>query len=830
MKIFSQPPAILSLLLLILLYPAGGNAQTKSSASLHAQVHLDALDYLSSNASLTGGQMEMARETMLAINNEARMNPNYRVAQGCTTALQVPTNLEPLSLNEDLNKLAQEQADYQASVKEVTHDNRNYRDFGARVDRYLKNHPKPEACGGSTNLADYPIGWMKSETHYRPTWNLNGDNSPTAPMNAVGYGIAKNGDMWYLTAIWSFVADPEAIKKANKDNIAFGKSARQSSDLDARYAGAGKAVDGNIDANLKMNDAKSSVSHTQGEASPWWEVDLGAVYDIGKVVIWNRKDCCWDRLQGFVVSTSETPFNSQQAGSQLGPFSPWSAQEMNHTVDVNKKGRYVRVSLPTDTRNPRRELSLTEVQVFGKAADPSSAPTSVAANTAPSSTPAPKAVPDPFAAKATTVATQKYQTTMKPGDKLLEGEKVVSANGRYQLRGTRGGDFVIEEVQIGRVVYTFPLGSPFGERPAKSILSYNPDGNICIQSTQNKSYCATNGRDAVAPLILNKSHHAELTDDGRFILVDTKGEEVWASAPKAQATATGGRIRFRNKNKDEGLAYSHVDKVFALGNTVYAATAKGLCISTDGGNSFTTALESQDWVRGAYASGNTVYAATDGGLYISTNGGVSFAHRTTAHGLGHNAVSEVYAAGNTIYAATNGGLAVSTDGGNTFVNKTTTNGLGSDKVSVVYALGNTVYAATEGGLGISTDGGNSFMNKTTAHGLGNNLVYGVYAIGNTVYAATKGGGVGISTDGGNTFVNKATATDNWVRRVHAVGNNVYAATDVGLSISTDGGKSFTTYTAADGLGDNAVFGVYAVGNMIYAATAGGVSIGTHGGL
>jgi hypothetical protein len=60
--------------------------------------------------------------------------------------------------------------------------------------------------------------------------------------------------------------------------------------------------------------------------------------------------------------------------------------------------------------------------------------------------------------------------------------------------------------------------------------------------------------------------------------------------------------------------------------------------------------------------------------------------------------------------------------------------------------------------------------------------------------------------------------------VYAVGSNVYAATSVGLSISTDGGASFTNKTTVDGLGNDFVRGVYADGSNVYAATNGGLSI------
>jgi LPXTG-motif cell wall-anchored protein len=45
-----------------------------------------------------------------------------------------------------------------------------------------------------------------------------------------------------------------------------------------------------------------------------------------------------------------------------------------------------------------------------------------------------------------------------------------------------------------------------------------------------------------------------------------------------------------------------------------------------------------------------------------------------------------------------------------------------------------------------------------------------------------------------------------------------------LSISTDGGASFTNKTTSNGLGNNIVWGVYVDGSNVYAATDGGLSI------
>ncbi len=128
-----------------------------------------------------------------------------------------------------------------------------------------------------------------------------------------------------------------------------------------------------------------------------------------------------------------------------------------------------------------------------------------------------------------------------------------------------------------------------------------------------------------------------------------------------------------------------------------------------------------------------------------------------------------------------------------------------------------------------------FTNKTVANsGLGNNYVRGVYATDDTIYAATNGG-LSISIDGGTSFTNKFTRNglgNNVVSGVYAIGSTVYAATYGGLSISTNGGTSFTNKTVANttnGLGSDYVFGVYAIGSTVYAATDGGLSISTNGG-
>ncbi len=137
---------------------------------------------------------------------------------------------------------------------------------------------------------------------------------------------------------------------------------------------------------------------------------------------------------------------------------------------------------------------------------------------------------DPCEAK---YAVKKYQNAMKPGERLEEKEKLVSANNRYHFRITGEGNILIEEAQNlnncqFKEVYRFPLQN--GNRPAKSIFSYNADGNLCMESKAGAN-CATTGRDATAGVILYKSVKLELTEDGRLRLVNKDGQEIWATAP-----------------------------------------------------------------------------------------------------------------------------------------------------------------------------------------------------------------------------------------------------------------------------------------------------------
>jgi hypothetical protein len=179
------------------------------------------------------------------------------------------------------------------------------------------------------------------------------------------------------------------------------------------------------------------------------------------------------------------------------------------------------------------------------------------------------------------------------------------------------------------------------------------------------------------------------------------GSNVYAATIGGLSISANGGATFLNKTTGQGLGSNVVYGVYADGLNVYAATDGGLSISTDGGAAFTNKTTADGLgnnnANGVYAIGTNVYAATAGGLSISANGGSSFVNPTVV------VVNGVYAVGSNVYAATAGGLSISTDGGATFTNRTTADGLGNNAVLGVYAVGGTIYAATQGGLSISAD-------------------------------------------------------------------------------------------------------------------------------
>ncbi len=121
---------------------------------------------------------------------------------------------------------------------------------------------------GSANGSNFVISHVKAEVRPR--------EESTAPAGRIVRVELQGKGILHLAEVQVF---------SNGVNIALKGKARQSS----QYADAvaQRAIDGNTNGNY----AKNSVSHTgDGDASPWWEVELPATQPVERIVVWNRTD------------------------------------------------------------------------------------------------------------------------------------------------------------------------------------------------------------------------------------------------------------------------------------------------------------------------------------------------------------------------------------------------------------------------------------------------------------------------------------------------------------------------------------------------------------
>uniref|UniRef100_A0A3B3ZRQ7 Fucolectin tachylectin-4 pentraxin-1 domain-containing protein n=1 Tax=Periophthalmus magnuspinnatus TaxID=409849 RepID=A0A3B3ZRQ7_9GOBI len=97
-------------------------------------------------------------------------------------------------------------------------------------------------------------------------------------------------------------------------------------------------------------------SRTEEEWDPWWRVDLGAVYRISAVVIYNRKDCCSDYITGAKIKIGKSLSHKDN---------PVCATV--HSADLDQafycsemEGQYVSLNIPQ-----KINLTICGVEVFG---------------------------------------------------------------------------------------------------------------------------------------------------------------------------------------------------------------------------------------------------------------------------------------------------------------------------------------------------------------------------------------------------------------------------------------------------------------------------------
>jgi hypothetical protein len=317
-----------------------------------------------------------------------------------------------------------------------------------------------------------------------------------------------------------------------------------------------RAIDGNT--NGGWNDG--SVTHTSQELEPYWQIDLGQTHYIDEIRIFNRTDCCQDRLKNFVVffANNKEGFLHRDLNSTMGQNTgnPNTAVYMKpvfnlagdidpvggaklarHTIKFNgsdcaeegKPGckiRFVRIQLAG-----QGILSLAEVQIIERA-----------------SIPGPAAVDDAVSWVPTGVITTGAGATFAAtDDKLL-----------VFYRGSDGLLHGSENLADGPVIGGSPGLGP--DQPAATVLGSQGRGFVAVRTASSQVAVAegdartgalgsaawsTLGQTSGSPAVITGCNRAVVAwlDDGRLMAAwkstdPASGAPGW-SAPAVVSVGSG---------------------------------------------------------------------------------------------------------------------------------------------------------------------------------------------------------------------------------------------------------------------------------------------------
>ena len=159
---------------------------------------------------------------------------------------------------------------------------------------------------------------------------------------------------FFVTASASTNCAPNCV------NLAQGRPATASS---MGWGGsAGRAVDGSTDGVY----ANNSVTHTLADPQAWWQVDLGQASVIQTIQLFNRTDCCVDRLSNFYVFVSDVDMSTRTLAQLIADpgVARLRVASLNGAASVTlalaSQGRFVKVQLEGSDY-----LSLAEIRVIG---------------------------------------------------------------------------------------------------------------------------------------------------------------------------------------------------------------------------------------------------------------------------------------------------------------------------------------------------------------------------------------------------------------------------------------------------------------------------------
>ncbi|VDI00764.1 Hypothetical predicted protein [Mytilus galloprovincialis] len=140
-----------------------------------------------------------------------------------------------------------------------------------------------------------------------------------------------------------------------KKNLALNKKCGQSS-----HDGCGAGVDGNFNSYMHTTYFYQN-NDMHGESNPYWWVDIGSSCMVKLIKIYNRRDCCGQRLRNLEVSIGMSLSSMQVCGYYKGPGSNGEMIPISCREPI--EARYVKVMIK-DENTLDTILNFAEIQVF----------------------------------------------------------------------------------------------------------------------------------------------------------------------------------------------------------------------------------------------------------------------------------------------------------------------------------------------------------------------------------------------------------------------------------------------------------------------------------
>lgn len=215
--------------------------------------------------------------------------------------------------------------------------------FDARITTPLLNqgliNELVASAGSENDMVIVPGDLATSELYLR-------DNSTGAiAMPPLGRTMV---DQDYIKVLEAWVY---GLAGVTEENIALNKPTQQSTT--AFDGQSSRAVDGNTSGNYSQN----STTHTAKRKSSWWRVDLGGNYALSAIKVFNRTNCCIERLELAKVYVSNINSFDPKDYKEIGVLNSNSEQNF---YNLEETGRYLMIY------QERKEfLSLAEVEAYG---------------------------------------------------------------------------------------------------------------------------------------------------------------------------------------------------------------------------------------------------------------------------------------------------------------------------------------------------------------------------------------------------------------------------------------------------------------------------------